>query len=117
MAEQYPSYQPSGNPDHPAQPQYYGQPYSSAAREHPQGTTILVLGILGFFFAICAPFAWYLGNKALREIRSSGAHYSNEQNVVIGRILGMIVSILTIVGIVLLVLFAVIALAATRSGG
>ena len=117
MAEQYPSYQPSGNPDHPAQPQYYGQPYSSAAREHPQGTTILVLGILGFFFAICAPFAWYLGNKALGEIRSSGAHYSNEQNVVIGRILGMIVSILTIVGIVLLVLFVVIALAATRSGG
>src|SRR5215212_8891447 len=36
-------------------PAPYGQGYSAPAGGHPQGTTILVLGIVGIFFTICAP--------------------------------------------------------------
>ncbi len=32
---------------------------------------IFVLGIVGIFVGVCAPIAWYLGNKTLREITAS----------------------------------------------
>ena len=39
--------------------------------QHPQGTTILVLGILSLVVCgILGPFAWSMGNKALREINA-----------------------------------------------
>jgi hypothetical protein len=97
----------------------YGQPYPPAPREHPQGTTVLVLGILGFFVVgLCAPFAWYMGSKALREIRETGVHYSNEQHIVIGRILGIVMTILLLAFLVFFLVFAVIlVIAATATGG
>jgi uncharacterized BrkB/YihY/UPF0761 family membrane protein len=95
--------------DYSRPPAPYGQPYPLVPREHPQGTTVLVLGILGFFVAgVCAPFAWYLGSKALREIRTSGVRYSNEQSIVVGRILGIIMTILLLAAIVFAVVFVVI---------
>ena len=96
--EQYP-----GNPA-----PYGGQPYGMAPREHPQGTTVLVLGILGFFVVVTAPFAWYLGSKATKEIRASGAYYSNTQQINVGRILGIVVTLLYGVGLLLVIIFAVI---------
>ncbi len=96
-------------------PNPYGeQPYGVAPQEYPQGTTVLVLGILGFFVAVTAPFAWYLGNKAMKEIRTSGVSYTNEQQVNIGRILGMVFTILYVVGLVLGII-GVIVLAATAA--
>jgi uncharacterized membrane protein len=90
-------------------PMPYGQPYYPQPIEHPQGTTVLVLGILGFFVAgVCAPFAWYLGNKALKEMRASGVRYSNEQSIVVGRILGIIMTVLLAVSLVILLAFVVI---------
>jgi hypothetical protein len=97
-------------------PAPYGQGYPPAAPDHPQGTTVLVLGIIGIVFTICAPIAWYLGSKALKEIRASGIHYANEQNIVVGRILGIIFTILAIVALVLTIIFVIIAIAATSSG-
>lgn len=82
-------------------PQAYGQPYPPVPQEHPQGTTILVLGILGFFVVgLCAPFAWYLGSKALNDGRATGVLYSNQQSIVIGRVLGIIMTILMILVVV-----------------
>lgn len=95
-------------------PSPYGQPYGVAPREHPQGTTVLVLGILGFFVGVTAPFAWVIGGKALKEIRASGQVYSNEQNINIGRILGIIVTLLYAVTIIAVVGIAVVALVATN---
>src|SRR5689334_20342922 len=69
----------------------YGRPYPALPQPHPQGTIVLVLGILGFVVTLCAPIAWYLGSKALKEIRASGARYSNEDLLRVGRILGMVV--------------------------
>lgn len=101
---------------YPQTPQAYGQPYPMAQPEHPQGTTILVLGILGFFVVgICAPFAWYLGSKALKEGRAAGVLYSNQQSIVVGRVLGMIMTILAIIAIIFFVVFMVIFVIAAAS--
>lgn len=102
-------------PQQPYQPQPYGQPYPALPQPHPQGTIVLVLGILGFFVTICAPFAWYFGSKALKEIQASGVRYSNEDQIRIGRILGMIISILAIIGIVFALIVVIIAAIAANA--
>jgi small-conductance mechanosensitive channel len=95
---------------------YGGQPYGAPPQEHPQGTLILIFGILGIFITIFAPIAWYLGNKARAEIQASGIHYSNEQNVSIGRMLGKIFTIIAIVSIALGIIFwIIVAIAASQS--
>jgi Domain of unknown function (DUF4190) len=69
---------------------------------HPQGTTILVLGILSL--VICGflgPVAWIMGNNAMAEIDRNPAAYSNRGNVVAGRILGIIATVLLVLGVLL----------------
>jgi hypothetical protein len=90
------------------QPVPYGQPYGAVPAEHPQGTLILVFGIIGIFSGIFAPIAWYMGSKAKKEIAASGAQYSNEQNINIGRTLGKVFTIIYIVGFALFIVFFVI---------
>jgi hypothetical protein len=96
----------------------YGQPYGTPPQEHPQGTLILIFGILGIFVTIFAPIAWYLGNKAKQDIQASGFQYSNEQNISIGRMLGKIFTIIAIVTIVLVIIFSIViaVVAGTQSG-
>ncbi|MCW2810659.1 MAG: hypothetical protein JWP61_1117 [Friedmanniella sp.] len=86
---------------------YGGTPYAQGLPEHPQGTLILVLGILGFFTAVTAVIAWVMGSRALREIRETGVHYSNEQSIVVGRILGIIVTLLTVLSILGVIVLSV----------
>jgi hypothetical protein len=63
-----------------------------------RGVLILVLGILGLTAcAFCAPFAWYMGNNDLKEIRAGRMDPEGEQMTNIGRILGMIGSALMLV--------------------
>jgi len=132
--EQQPPAQPSPQPPYPPSGQYqqpagqptpysqqspmpYGQPYGAPPQEHPQGTMILIFGILGIFITIFAPIAWYLGNKARAEIQASGVHYTNEQNISIGRMLGKVFTIIAIVSIALVIIFWIIiaAIAASQS--
>ena len=100
-------------------PMPYGQSYGAPPQEHPQGTLILVFGILGIFITIFAPIAWYLGNKAKREMQASGIQYSNEQNVSIGRMLGKVFTIIALASIALTIIIAIIiaVVAASQSGG
>lgn len=107
----FPPYQPASYP----RPSYYG---GYPAPEHPQGTTVLILGILGFVAFPCGIVAWHMGSKAQREIRAAELSYSNESNINIGKILGMVTSIIgmVVVGLVLIqivfsVLFWVMAMA------
>ena len=99
-------------------PMPYGQqPYGAPPQEHPQGTLILIFGILGIFITIFAPIAWYLGNKAKKDIQTSGIQYSNEQNISIGRMLGKVFTIIAIISIVfVIILWIIIAIAASTSG-
>lgn len=95
-------------------PQPPGGGYAPS-QEHPQGTLILILGILGFVTSgVCGLIAWIMGSKAQKEIEASGVSYSNEGNIKIGKILGMITTILAIVGIVITII-AVIATAVLAS--
>ena len=118
--QQYPSggqQYPSGEQQYPvSQPSPYGQPpagygqqpYGMATGEHPQGTIIFVLGIVGIFVAVCAPIAWYMGNKTLREVTASGATPSNLSQIKTGRLLGKVFTIIYIVLIALYILFFII---------
>jgi len=132
--EQQPPAQPSPQPPYPPSGQYqqpagqptpysqqspmpYGQPYGAPPQEHPQGTMILICGILGIFITIFAPIAWYLGNKARAEIQASGVHYTNEQNISIGRMLGKVFTIIAIVSIALVIIFWIIIAAIAASQG
>ncbi len=99
------------------QPAPYGQsPYGGAPVEYPQGSTVFILGIVGIFVGICAFIAWYLGNKAIKEMNASGVQYSNYQNVKTGRLLGKIFSIIYIAILAIyIVAIIIIAIAAGTS--
>src|SRR5690606_20381426 len=86
---------------------YARQPsYGGAPQPHPQGTTVLVLGILGVVLCgILAPVAWVMGSNALSEIDRNPSAYSNRGTVQAGMILGIVGTALWILGIV--VAFAV----------
>jgi hypothetical protein len=96
----------------PAPPLAYGQQYGAAPPEHPQGTLILIFGIIGIFFSLFGAIAWYLGANAMKEIQATGIRYSNESNINTGRILGKIVTIIALVGLgiafILWILFGLI---------
>jgi ABC-type Fe3+ transport system permease subunit len=81
--------------------------YGGGQSEHPQGTMILVMGILGLVCCgILAIVAWVMGNKAQKEI--DAGQYAPTSGVKIGRILGMIGTILSILGLVFYLLFFVV---------
>lgn len=62
-------------------------------------TLILVLGILGIVcLPILAPVAWIMGNKALAEIDSGLGNPQERGLIVAGRILGIIGTVLMILG-------------------
>jgi uncharacterized membrane protein len=87
-------------------------PYAaySVGPEHPQGTVILVLGILGFFTFITGIIALVMGRKAMREINASGQVYSNRSQVQIGYILGIVTTILGSLYVLAIIAYIVIVL-------
>ncbi|WP_188196020.1 DUF4190 domain-containing protein [Nonomuraea sp. SYSU D8015] len=89
----------------------YGPPHYGPQYTHPNGTTILVLGILSLVVCgLLGPFAWSMGNKALREIDESGYPYENRGYVQAGRICGIISTVLLIIGFAFVILMFAIML-------
>jgi hypothetical protein len=86
-------------------------------QEDSQATTILVLGILGLVLCqVLGPFAWVMGNKELAGIDAGRRAPENRGTAQAGRILGIISTVLLIVGIGFLVIIGFIAvIAATGS--
>jgi hypothetical protein len=109
--------QPTPAPYGQPSPAPYGQSYGAPSQEHPQGTMIFVLGIVGIFVGVCAPIAWYLGNKTLREITASGAAYSNVSQIRTGRMLGKVFTIIYIVFIVLYIVALIVIFGIAASQG
>ncbi len=110
-----PGQQPPGQQP-PGQQPYGYQPYgASRAIEHPQGTTVLVMGILSIVVCgVLGPIAWGMGNKAMREIDANPQiTYSNRGNVNAGRICGIVGTVLMVLGI--LAFIVVIAAASSMS--
>lgn len=115
-----PGYGPPGQQPPPAPPPGYPSygfsPYGGPpALEHPQGTSILVLGILSLVVCgVLGPFAWKMGNTALGEIDSSGQRYSNRGNVTAGRICGIIGTVLLALQVLFFLVVILGMVAATR---
>ena len=68
-----------------------------------RGGLILVLGLLGFMIncPIFCFMAWVMGSSDLREMRAGRMDPSGEQLTQVGRILGMILSIIWIIAFVI----------------
>ena len=91
----------------------YGYPYGPPTVEHPQGTIVLVLGILGIVLCqVLGPIAWVMGNRALQEIDASPGSWSNRGNVQAGRICGIVATALLGVYVLLFGLYAVVLIGA-----
>ncbi|GAB2647914.1 hypothetical protein GCM10027088_26640 [Nocardia goodfellowii] len=96
--------QPYGQQPYGAAP--YGAPYGQ--QEHPQSTLVLILGILGVTLCgLCAPFAWFMGKKAMDEIDASGGAMGGRGKAQAGFILGIIGSVLIALSIIFVV-FAIV---------
>jgi hypothetical protein len=70
----------------------------------PNATTAMVLGIIGIFCfgIILGPIAIVLGTNALKEIERSGGAYGGEGQARAGQILGVIATVLSVLGIIIL---------------
>ena len=96
-AQPYGQVQPYGQqPYGQVQPYGYGlyQPYPMAyIPEHPRSGTILTLGVVSLLIPITAPFAWYFGVRAKRDI-AEGAPYRYGGTARAGEIIGIVMTIL-----------------------
>lgn len=98
---QQPGQVPYGAPQYPLG----GYP---AAPDHPQSSTVLVLGILGVTVCgVLAPIAWVMGNRVVAEIDASSGAIGGRPNANAGRICGIIGTALLGVAF-LLILFAIL---------
>jgi hypothetical protein len=107
----------------------YGSPYQPAYAgglmpAHPSATTSMVLGIVGLVsILVCAgallilsPVAWVLGAKAVREIDASPGRYSGRDRAAAGKIMGIIGSVLLVLGVLLIILVVVVAASSDPTG-
>ena len=87
----------------PPPPGYTAYSGGRSTATHPQGTLILILGIVSFFCLgiVTGTIAWVMGSKALKEIDAdTGTTYTNRGQVNAGRICGLIGAILSVLGII-----------------
>jgi hypothetical protein len=85
-------------------------------QEDSQATTILVLGILSLVVCqILGPIAWVMGNNELAGIDAGRRPPQNRGTAQAGRILGIIATVLMIIGVVFLFVVLFIALVASAT--
>ena len=102
----------------PPPPPPYQSPYGgySGGYEHPQGTTILVLGILSLVVCqLLGPVAWVMGNNAIAEIDRNPSAYTNRGTVQAGRICGIVASAIMILTVVVILIAVIVAAASSSS--
>ena len=82
-------------------------------QEDSQATPILVLGILSLVLCqVLGPFAWVMGNKELAGIDAGQRAPENRGTAQAGRILGIISTVLLIIGIGFFVIMGIFILIA-----
>jgi hypothetical protein len=64
--------------------------------------TVLVLGIVGVAIPLVAFPAWFVGNRALADVRRHPGRYDNADLIRVGRMLGKVISILMMVELLVL---------------
>ncbi|HEX5086213.1 MAG TPA: DUF4190 domain-containing protein [Nocardioides sp.] len=109
---QQPPPPPYGGPP----PNPYGPPHAFGAPDHPQATTVLVLGILGLVLCqVLSIVAWVMGNRVVREIDVSNGQLGGRSQANAGRICGIVGTAL--MGLGLLILLGVIVVALIAAAG
>lgn len=107
-------YSGPGQPAYPPNP-YAAQPFGGfgfAPPDHPQSTTILILGIVGIVVCqVTAPFAWVMGKRALEEIDHSGGQIGGRSQVQAGYVLGIVGSVILGIGVLLGLVYLVLIIA------
>ncbi len=95
-----------GTPGYGAPPGYPVPRAYGYVREHPSGTTVLVLGILGLVLCqVLAPIAWVMGHRARREMnREPQVQWTNRGNVTAGWVCGIVGTVLLLLVIAYVVL-------------
>ncbi|MGK8502206.1 DUF4190 domain-containing protein [Nocardia asiatica] len=104
---------------YPPQPPPYGYSAYGAygPQDHPQATTILILGISSLVLCqLAGPFAWVMGKRALNEINSSGGTIGGRGNVNAGYICGIIATALLCLSLLFVALFVVLGLVGAFAG-
>ncbi len=104
------AYPPAGHYAPPGQypPGAYGYQPVYVPAKHPQATLAMVLGIVGltsvmcYITAVVAPFAWWVGAKAVREIDAEPTRYSGRGEAMAGKIMGIIGTVLLVLGLLLI---------------
>jgi hypothetical protein len=109
----YPPPPGAGHPGYPP-PGYY--PYGPPPK-HPNATTAMVLGIVAvaggvicYLPLLIAPFAWFTGSKAVRDIDESGGAQGGRGEAVAGKVLGIIGTALLALALAAIVLLVVLSL-------
>lgn len=94
----------------------YGGPYGPGAYGayyapgHPQGTTVMVIGILGLVVCqLLGPVAWIMGNNAIAEIDANPMAYSNRSAVQAGRICGIVSTAILVFSAVIFLIVLLVA--------
>jgi len=100
----------------------YPPPYGYGQPEHPQGTTLLVMGILSLvLIPVCyiglliGPVTLALSIKPRREVNAHPGLYRNASQVTAGWVMGIISTIL--LGCVIVLYAVIFGVAASSSGG
>ena len=97
----------------------YGQPAYAQLPVAQNGKALwsMILGIVGFFVCglVCGPVAIVLSRQAKTEIAASGGRQTGDGMAQAGFILGIIQTVLAVVGIVIWI--AVIGVGASQGGG
>ncbi len=128
-----PGYVPPPNP-YPAPNEYaapqnpYGAPFQPAyaggrVPDHPSATTAMVLGIIslvgiafcGGLTLVLSPAAWVVGAKAVRQIDASPGQFAGRERAQAGKIMGIIGSVLLVLGIVAIIAFVALAISIGNS--
>lgn len=89
--------QPMGQP----MPGQFARPY-----EHPQEQTVMALAIIGIFFWLCSPIAWYMGSKAKNEMVAQNMEPTPKLKT--WTTVAMVITILGLIGISLSIIMTVV---------
>jgi Domain of unknown function (DUF4190) len=110
----------AGPPGHGYAPQY---PVYRLA-DHPKATTALVLGLVGilggltcYLPLLLGPWAWAVGRRAVREIDADPQRFGGRSQAMTGYVLGIVCTVLLVLGLLAFVAFLVFALAFGGSSG
>ncbi len=108
-------------------PSPYGSPYAPAYAggmlpDHPSATTAMVFGILGLVgMVVCqvllffSPFAWVIGSRAVKEIDREPGRYGGRDKAMAGKVMGIIGTVVLVLGIAALVAVFAFAIGSTNS--